>query len=194
MTGMHRTHILAFSIAALVAAPALAQHQQHGGWGGHFPSGPPHGPVPAPQPAHPVAPPQPVRPVPPPQPAHPVAPPPRVEPPHVEHDGHWVGHERGRDDDRYRFGHPWPHGRFTGPIGPGHVHHIRGWEAPAHRFWIGSSYFIVAPADWSYVDDWNWDSDDLVLYDDPDHPGWYLAYNPRTGTYIHVEYDGPLAP
>jgi hypothetical protein len=149
--------------------------------------------------------------MPPPQPAHPVAPPPRVveprpanpvvvhpeEPgtrPHVEHDGRWVGHDRGHDDDRYRFGHPWPHGRFTGQIGPGHVHHIRGWEAPAHRFWLGTSYFIVAPADWGYVDDWDWSADDVVLYDDPDHPGWYLAYNPRTGTYIHVEYDGPLTP
>jgi len=108
--------------------------------------------------------------------------------PHVHSNGKWIGHDSGANDPHYHLDHAWEHGHFPGGIGRGHVYRLVG-GGPG-RFWFGGFYFNVAPYDVGFCDGWLWDSDQIVLYDDPDHVGWYLAYNVRLGTYVHVSFLG----
>jgi hypothetical protein len=108
--------------------------------------------------------------------------------PHVDEGGRWVGHDTGRGDEHYRVERPYEHGRWEHGFGPEHHWRLEGGRPEHFRF--GGAYWMVAPYDMPYVSDWGWDSDDVVLYEDPDHPGWYLAYNQRLGTYVHVEFLG----
>lgn len=108
--------------------------------------------------------------------------------PHVHHDGRWVGHDWDRGDRRYYVGHPWEHGHFDGGFGRRHVWILAG--GGRDRFWFNGYYFTVAPADYGYCDNWYWNRDHISIFEDPDHAGWYLAFNVRLGTYIHVNFLG----
>jgi hypothetical protein len=108
---------------------------------------------------------------------------------HVSND-HWYAHPAA-NDARFKLSHPYEHGRFAN-IGPSFTFGVSRFDADHHRFWFNGGFgFEVAAWDWGLASDWCWNcGDDFVVYDDPDHPGWYLLYNMDTGTYIHVQYIG----
>jgi hypothetical protein len=110
--------------------------------------------------------------------------------PHVSND-HWYGHDKP-NDKRYRLDHPFEHGRFE-HFGPSYRYNIIRIDPNLHRFWLPSGYFFEIPAwDWPLAADWCWScgGDDFAIYEDPDHPGWYLLYNLYTGAFVHVLYMG----
>ena len=110
------------------------------------------------------------------------------ETPHVNHD-QWYGHE-APNDARFHLDKPFAHGHFA-KVGPSYRYAVDRVDLNLHRFWVGGGFFEVAAWDWALCSEWCWDcGDDFVVYDDPDHAGWYMLYNVHTGVYVHCQYMG----
>src|SRR5580704_9689296 len=146
---------LALAVLLALTIPAWAQHEREDHSEGHAPGPPPHhGPAPYQGAPHAPDDHRDYRD----RPDHPNA-------PHVDHGRVWVGHDQGHDDQRFHFDHPWEHGRFEGGFGPSHHWRLGGGDP--HRFRFGSWYWSVAPFELGFVNGWLWDSDDIVIYEDP---------------------------
>ena len=97
--------------------------------------------------------------------------------------------DRGyRNSPSYRVGYGFRGGFSHDYIGPRHVWRLEG--GGRDRFFFRGFYFRVAAYDYPYADGWYWDRDNIIIYDDPDNSGCYLAFNTRLGTYLHVTFDG----
>jgi hypothetical protein len=123
--------------------------------------------------------------------------------PHVDaRDDQWVGHNIAADDPVYHLDHLWAHGRFTGGFGPQHLFALAfdkmdpvtgQWLSEGlNRLSFGGFYWNIAGYDYNVAALWKWAGDQVAIYQDPVHIGWYLAYNPRVGSFAHVEYLGKV--
>lgn len=98
----------------------------------------------------------------------------------------WVGPVYARN--AFRLEHPWQYGRFDRGVGSRYLWQLKGGNR--ERFGLGGGWFALAPADYINASEWRWDVDEVVIYPDTDHDGWYLAYNTRLGTWSHVRFLG----
>ena len=89
------------------------------------------------------------------------------------------------DHDRIHPGRAYPYGRYE------HVREVflaRGIDYRTRRVTLyDNSNWVAASYDLDRCRDWQWDHDQVYVYDDDHHPGWYLLFNARLGRYVHVD-------
>ena len=102
----------------------------------------------------------------------------------------WFGHDAPHDP-RFHLDKPFEHGRFE-HFGPSHRHHVVRLDPHHHRCVFEDGFiFDIAVWDWPIWSGWCWDcGEDFVVYEDPDHVGWYLIYDVHTGGYVHALFMG----
>jgi hypothetical protein len=114
---------------------------------------------------------------------------------HGQQEKHGKGKEkRGKDwDDEGRGDRGlhkgwYKHGRYKDVR---HVWKIRTFEVRSRRvILVDRSTWVIASYDIPHCRDWAWDRDEVYVYDDDRHPGWYLLFNARLGRSVHVEFFG----
>ena len=104
----------------------------------------------------------------------------------VHHDTVVVHHDF--ETVRIHPGHPYPYGHY-GHVRSAFVAH--SFDVHARRIVLfDRSNWVVAPYDMRLCNGWDWDRDQVYVYNDDHHAGWYLLFNARLGAYVHVEYAG----
>ncbi|GAC1618134.1 MAG: hypothetical protein NVS9B13_05650 [Candidatus Acidiferrum sp.] len=105
-----------------------------------------------------------------------------------KHEGREAHGDWDNDRERIRPGRQYPYGRY------GNVRHAyicRRLDRRSRMLVLyDNSNWVVAPYDLDRTRDWEWDRDNVYVYDDDRHPGWYLLFNTRLGRYVHVEFSG----
>jgi Ni/Co efflux regulator RcnB len=103
--------------------------------------------------------------------------------PHNPHYDHW-----DYDHARVTPGRAYPRGHYPDVR---HKYVAVRIDYPSRRVMLyDRSTWVVADYDIPRCRDWAWDRDEVYVYDDDHHPGWYLLFNARLGRYVHVEYFG----
>ena len=92
------------------------------------------------------------------------------------------------EHDHFVPGRHYPHGHYE------HVREVFVARSIDYRtrnvVLFDHSNWVVASYDLDRCRDWQWDRDQVYVYDDDHHPGWYLLFNSRLGRYVHVEFSG----